>query len=354
MAQQPIYLPNEVSFRFNEFDFIYGTIELPEQAIWYRAYDRARPRLSNMATCFGDMDTAWMYAKGTGRPLGAFRCRRKLRVFDMRFVQALLPHMLRRNIYHTVFEKVILALGLCSFHRQIELLDALPEPRDGAVRDILTTSVNRMREFARLPDNRLPGWTNPVEMQGVRIGITDDDYIVMTWLKALFGHMIDGIIAPRMPSPFHDQWKSDIRESVLMEELILFSPDEVLEYARDSPVGARMTYEVLTVPFQDVRVNSLQSVTQNPPHIRRQGGSHEATQRLPTMVRDAMGERLQSDTVALRAFKHMCASWKPHIQSMKRMDTFMLAPHICFPLLMPPEELQPRSLGKTRTKLKNT
>ena len=66
------------------------------------------------------------------------------------------------------------------------------------------------------PGNR---WVNPVEPQGVRIGASCLDAEAVLVLKRLFGHEVDGYVAPRMPSPYHVE-----TGGTMSPEYVLFDP----------------------------------------------------------------------------------------------------------------------------------
>lgn len=121
--------------------------------------------------------------------------------------------------------KIYLALGVCSFEKQIRLLSN--------IRASIPGPFQRMLEFYTLinesPSNH-PLWINPIEPNGVRIAITNGDYFVFDILKQLFGSMADGIISPVMHSPYHSQGASArVQDGELLEEIVLFSPVDVLE-----------------------------------------------------------------------------------------------------------------------------
>lgn len=239
--------PSTFALRINKFDYIHGVISVPYESMWYRAYDASsKPIIKNTPTFFGDMEVAFFYSKGNdNRKLGEFKCKRPLYLMDIRYVMAFLPFFLTRSFENKdILKKITVALGLCSFQKQIELLD---EMNESSFDENLRMSIERMKNFTEL--QTLPEWTNPIELRGVRIGITDIDYEVMCWLKLLLEKCVDGIIAPMMPSPFHNQHSHSVDDSVLYQELVLFSPEQVLEHSRDLPKTQNVVYYQQTGDF---------------------------------------------------------------------------------------------------------
>jgi hypothetical protein len=87
-------------------------------------------------------------------------------------------------------------------------------------KDEIKNYIQRMEDFCNLQSK--PSWTNPVELRGVRCGITDIDYMVMGFLKELFGDLVDGIIAPALYSPTINN------NDMIYQELIIFDPSRSL------------------------------------------------------------------------------------------------------------------------------
>jgi hypothetical protein len=231
--------PPVFALRIDKFDYMHGIITLPNEAVWYRAYEKDSV-LKNVPTFFGDMEVAHFYAnQNEKRKLGQFSCKRSLYVMDVRYVMSFLPFFLNMDFTDKdLLQKITVALGLCSFQKQIELLENL---------NVKGIGIDRMKRFSE--SNAFPIWANPLELRGVRVGITDIDYEVMSWLKCLLGKCVDGIIAPAMPSPFHNQGCVEVEKSVLYEELILFSPRDVLSHCRDVPKTKKVEYVEHTGAF---------------------------------------------------------------------------------------------------------
>lgn len=307
LFQQPI------AFRINDFDFIQGALLVPENSIWYRAYDPALPRLTDKPLYFGDMEVAYLYAKqAPNRRLGEFKTTKQLRLYDIRYVSAIMRHLFQyMTAFPEIIEDITVVLGTCSLDTQISLLDKIP----AAQYPDLLAAIQRLRDFATLPPGERPSWVNPVEPQGVRAGITNIDYKVHEFLKCLF--KIDGIIAPAIPTPFHDQVHHDIRKSVIYEELVLFNPVDVLSHVQDRPLSPRLTYYVHTIPFSEAHVQQYYRGHVDclqPSRIRFMAGGSPAS---PLQVRDSAGEQLAHDP---RARKQHAKDMKRWMQAAKAIQ----------------------------------
>ena len=64
-------------------------------------------------------------------------------------------------------------------------------------------------------------WQNPIELQGIRIGETNNDVESTIILKEIFGNLFDGIISPVIFSPYFD-------DNNIPNEILLFEPSKCL------------------------------------------------------------------------------------------------------------------------------
>lgn len=221
---------------------------LPEHTIWYRAAPNTEPTLTNVPNVqnvprfFGSYRTSAFYANLPDRTLKAYSSTRALRLLDMRHVQGMMRMMVASRRTPQVSESahnamliLNVALGLCSFGLQLQILKIIQS--NALHPELMEAGVQRMAQFAQRVGQSVqqnprsfPTWLNYIEAAGVRVGITDIDYMVMEILKELFEGVADGILAPVMRTPFHDQGPnaSDPFEGRMLEELILFNPEQVL------------------------------------------------------------------------------------------------------------------------------
>lgn len=337
--------PPMFAFKIDKFEYVQGTILTPPGTVWYRAYDQSKPRLLDAPLFFGDMEVAWINAHQPGRALGEFVTTKQLRLLDMRHVMAILPHVLRHACGANMpMENLMLALGLATFRKQIELLEQLPSKEYPWI----DRPLQRMRDFAALGEKEKPTWVNRVELQGVRIGITNIDYDVMSWLKALLYPTFDGIVAPALESPFHEQGRSlDICESVMYQELILFNPQQAVEWTgHDRPIKDRMEYYVTTLPFSAAFTNfafsqSLTNQAVAPSTIRyrspKRGGSF--SDGVFPLIKDETGDLIASDPRVRKQYLKKVAIWMPAVRKIHRNCPWLLKANICLPVAVPEHEL---------------
>ena len=234
-----------IQLDFEDFPVVMHPFVVPEKTVWYRAAPNSEATLSNVPRFFGSYRTSAFYAEMPGRTLKAYSSIRALRLLDMRHVQCMMRMMVasRRTSQvsapaHTAMELLNVALGLCSFSTQTNIL--LSMQKNALHPASIEPGIKRMLDFAKNVAQRMqqaprsfPTWMNYIEAGGVRIGITDIDYMVMDVLKKLFEGIVDGILAPVMRSPFHDQGK-------MFEELVLFHPEEVLTELTALPQSPRL------------------------------------------------------------------------------------------------------------------
>jgi len=310
-----------------DFEYCHGIIVLEDQTIIYRAYDVTKPVLTEYPMFFGDIEVAHFYAKNSAnRKIGEFRCKRQIRLLDMRYVMSILPYLLRKDYTHSIITKATLALGLCSFNKQIELLEELSVVEYPQ----LSTHITRMRDFADLPETDKPDWINPIELKGVRIGITDIDYEVMVWLKDIFKPIFNGIIAPLFPTPFHDQRDANVAKSHLMGEVILFNPEKVVTHALDRPLTHLVMYfnntntmqSIIDAKFHNMLTRGQQNV--QPIRSYQFGGEccRNSINKLP-LIRDTMGDRLSTDKKFRDNFNKARKTWMPIVKSIRNSQQYL-------------------------------
>ena len=243
-----------VQLDFQDFPVVMHPFMVPEHTIWYRAAAHTETTLSNAPRFFGSYRTSAFYADMPGRTLTAYSSNRALRLLDMRHVQGMMRMMVasRRTpqvsaAAHTAMEILNVALGLCSFGLQINILKSIQA--NSVHPESIEPGIQRMLQFAsevaqsmRQTPRSYPTWMNYIEAAGVRVGITDIDYMVMEILKKLFEGVVDGILAPVMRSPFHDQGPNacDPADGRMLEELVLFDPEQVLVELPTLPRAPRL------------------------------------------------------------------------------------------------------------------
>jgi len=264
-------------FDIKDFEFVHGPFNLPDNIYIFRADDPSRSIPQSYPKIFGDYEAAhFYYTIGQGsRILKAYRVKPLTRVIDIRYIQATLPFLWDTHIKSDddidIVKMVSLVLGLTSFNRQIELLHEILDI--SMYKDVIKNYIQRMEEFCNLKSK--PSWTNHVELRGVRCGITDIDYMVMGFLKELFGDLVDGIIAPALYSPTINN--NDMK---MYQELIIFDPSRSLREVMTSSSNSleiqlpsiildeyiRNRFRIVTIPTSISNI-SLISNEENKEHI---------------------------------------------------------------------------------------
>lgn len=335
------------AFKIDDFDYTQGTIIIPERSCWYRAYEPSKEKLTEYPIFFGDMEVAFFYNKQENRKLGEFMCTRPLRVLDIRYLMSILPLIISKNNHQSIYEKMTLAFGLCSFKKQIELLKNLYNEVPDTFIEI---GIERMESFLEIDNDHKPGWINPIEMKGVRIGISDVDFEVCLWLKDLLYPMFDGLIAPRMNSPFHDQINAEVTKSFMYEELILFNPKNALYFIQDRPKTDKVKYFLQTGNFQQVisQDSILWEFDMKPMRISKNfgGGGYIGTPKINYDIVD----RIQTDKKLKSKYEKLRKSWLPSLKKIKAQNPIFS--HLNYiPLkLVEPDETIPSGTPITRIK----
>jgi hypothetical protein len=213
-------MDNNYLIDFTNFPPVYGnTITLPYNTLLYRSYDIKYDPVSDYPCYFGSEETASGYLASGNRKLGIFNLSQQITLLDMRYFKVILQSIINSRNKDTkeIFDAiatVTLAYGLCSYEKQIELIkqryckDKTIEP---ALKNMiqLISKVKNMKGF------------NPLEPEGVRIGETTNDGIAISFIKDIFKHRVDGIISPKMFSPFHIE-----KQNYLSAEIVIFDPQK--------------------------------------------------------------------------------------------------------------------------------
>ena len=169
----PMDNADHIILDFDDFDTVFHNIKIPQNTILLRGYDKAYAAISERPAYFtSNVDVASAY----GNKLGVYVSRKPLKVYDLRFVGAILLDLLsrRKSTSKEVVECIYtltLSYGLCSFTRQLELFDE----RYRNVRDKFEAEIRSMTSDLHSPNYRFNTGINPVEPKGIRIGETTND-----------------------------------------------------------------------------------------------------------------------------------------------------------------------------------
>ena len=226
--------PSDFVLDFQRYPMPVGAMTVSAGALFFRASSRSVSGIPSVGALYvGSQSTANFYkGNDASRKLEAYRTRRPVRLLDVRLFQMLIPEIVRlRQIPSSPLEMkwlcdLMICYGGCSFATQLKLLMGVlrgaglrPENVDPC-RNMLAylNRVGAMSAEAAAPE------VNPIELQGVRVGITDIDYEVIARVRGIFSN-IDGFIAPRMFSPAHYQHA----DNQILEEAVFFYPEVSLE-----------------------------------------------------------------------------------------------------------------------------
>lgn len=250
---------------------LYGsTITIPKDTVLWRGYDISYSPISNRPTFFGSKMTATGYAEQENKTLGTFQTTRPIKVIDVRYLKVLLRQLLEEN-KNTEFTKndinmikaITISYGICSLKHQIDL-----------VKDVYGDSIHTIEGFTELEEyykstlQKNKSYTPPIiEEDGVRIAETQIDSYTLGFIKTLFEDIFDGIISPRLYSPFHIE-----KNNTMSPELVLFAPQECV--SQIPPLSTNL----LSVPINGIILSSnyLYTTKKQPISLTfyMKGGSH--------------------------------------------------------------------------------
>jgi hypothetical protein len=231
---------NPKSLDIDDFDIVYGSIEVPADTILYRGYDKAYPVLSNRPAFYSaKIETAESYEETDNHALGIFKTKTSLKIYDLRFIKMILKDLFtqRKNNSKDVIETcytLALSYGICSFKRQMELLNIRIPDLKSEIRASLEKHEAKIKKYPTLTG------IDPVEVQGIRIGSTFNDSEAVLILKEVFYGIVDGYVAPKMYSPYHIEKKECIHPA----EIVLFDPQENIVQIKELPKSKISHYHV--------------------------------------------------------------------------------------------------------------
>ena len=221
---------NYIELDFQYFPPILGySINIPKNTLFYKSCDMKYPILSNRPSFFGTHNSSINYVSLKNRELCLFRTKTNLSLLDIRYVKNILNEIIierKSNDKDIIFGYMVLALsfGLCSLSEQIKLYKMRYKTtlKNDERYDNIVNFFNKNNKTS-LFEKMLN--INPLEIQGIRIGETNNDVESIIILKKIFNNNFDGIICPGIESPYH--YKS--KNSRIPGEIILFSPKNVLK-----------------------------------------------------------------------------------------------------------------------------
>lgn len=197
------------TYNFENFAYVDKPIVIPENALFYRGISNAT-NITNLDVLrkdipiyLGSYNIAKAYSFDERDALYIIKFKKDLKLLDIRKAISLLPVIINTMPVTDENKNLInylkVTLGITNIHEQINLVD-IPDDRK-----------NNMINFAN--SNRLLN-------SGVRIPITNMDAVMALILKKIFSSYYDGIISPKLNTPFEPLGYSH-------EEIIIFDTNNL-------------------------------------------------------------------------------------------------------------------------------
>lgn len=216
---------------WEKFPLLLEPITIPTNIIIHRCFHKKYP-LNNEISYFSSFETALSYKKDENYICESYITNKSIKLYDIRYIRMILKELLNNHPKYTdnminAFNILTLSLGLCSLEKQIEIAKIryreTPYFKNLEYLEKFKTIINKT------PLEEYPRNFNFIEQDGIRFGETTNDRECFSILKGIFENEVDGIISPKMVSPFfsnHTDMKSP-------EEIILFNPiDNLHVYKR--------------------------------------------------------------------------------------------------------------------------
>jgi hypothetical protein len=199
---------------------LYGTtLKIPAGSILWRGFDPKYPAISNRPAYFGARKFAQGYANKYGQDAKPFMTSRIINLLDVRYMKVLLSQLFDDNKKNLTDMNIVaattVAFGLCSLQHQIRLFKNLYN----GIYQTTNSSYDSLKSGIANLESIL-NTSSFYEQKGYRIAETQNDAIVMGFLKELFGQEYDGYIAPITITPFHIEKENFLLNS----EIIIFDP----------------------------------------------------------------------------------------------------------------------------------
>ena len=197
------------TYNFDNFPYVDKPIIIPENSLFYRGISDAT-NIKNLDVLrkdipiyLGSHNVATAYSFNENDKLYIIKFKKDLKLLDIRKAISLLPIIINTMPVNDKNKNLInylkVTLGITNIHEQINLIN-IPDDRK-----------NNMINFAN--SNRLLN-------SGVRMPITNMDAVMIVILKKIFSSYYDGIISPKLNTPFEPSGYSH-------EEIIIFDTNNL-------------------------------------------------------------------------------------------------------------------------------
>jgi len=201
---------------FDDFPTVLGnSIIIPRNFLFFRGHHINNIVITEIPKFFGNIKVAKSYSDGVNKKLDCFVNTEEIKLIDIRYLKIILFHILgyrKNNKFEKIIKRTMMAFGVCSFEKQIELVKYFFENAD--------EQILSMEKFKEDLKTKKILTVNPIEPFGFRIAETKNDSEVFLFIKELIGKYCDGVIAPKLFSPFHTE-KTD---HIMTAEILLFNP----------------------------------------------------------------------------------------------------------------------------------
>ena len=215
---------------FDEFGTVFGVITLPANTLFVRgAHKKSQPVGSFPMYFTHKRAVAEGYAlqHGEDGDVFTYSASRGLRLFDLRYMTAVYKDALARRVstlagpelaaFKRACFNCALSYGTCSLEKQMEVYRVLFRDlfRDGTPKPAAYVELAKFYN-AGLKSPGAPG-IDVIDQPGVRIGESNIDAFSVTVLCKMFGHIVDGYIAPVLRTPYHPG-------GIMHAECVVFDP----------------------------------------------------------------------------------------------------------------------------------
>lgn len=212
---------------FQHFPSIIGNnIIIDENTLFFKSYEKKYNSLQkNRPSFFGSIDNATKYLT-KDKNLGIFSTKKEIKLLDIRYISQIINDLIllrKNNDFDSIIKgymTLTLSYGLVSLYKQMTLYKmryANDLNNDKSYEKI----INYLNNYEKNNNKEL--FQNPIELQGIRIGETNNDVESTFILKEIFENFFDGIICPTIFSPYFD-------DNYIPNEILLFKPiDNLIE-----------------------------------------------------------------------------------------------------------------------------
>jgi len=241
---------------FKYFPSIIGQpIIINKNTLFFKSYSiKYGSSINSRPSYFGEIDNESKYLK-SGRKLGIFSTKKEIKLLDIRYISQIINDLIllrKNNGFETIIKgymTLALSYGLISLYKQLSLYKMrYLTTLDSDIR--YKKIIEYYNEFESKKNKDL--FQNPLELQGMRIGETNNDVDSTFILKEIFEDFFDGFICPITFSPYFD-------DNNIPNEILLFNPSNTivkidnipndLETVNINEILIKNNIDLFTVPY---------------------------------------------------------------------------------------------------------